>query len=181
MKLKFISVLVVVLIAFTSCKDDKKAAPETKNVKENFSVELDVIAEKSDDFTVYYTETGTNEFDGTKAAWRGVAGGNKLEKVVIDLPVEITPTNIRLDFGISPERKDVVLKNIKMIFYENSFEIKGSDFFNYFVKNDQIPTEVNAADGTIKFIKEASRKEGTYFYPRQELLDKIAKITKEVK
>lgn len=181
MKAKFFINFLALVVLATSCKDDKKAdeKADTLPVKQNFSVELDVVAEKKDDFTVYYTENGTNEFVGAQAVWKGVSGGNIEEKVVIELPEQIIPTNIRLDFGISPERKDVVLKKARIIYYGKTFEIKGSDFLNYFVKNDQIPTEVDPAAGTIKFIKEPSRTEGTYFYPRQELLDKIAEITKD--
>lgn len=171
----------IVFSLFFSCKNDKSSATEEKAVKQNFSVEFDVVAEKPDDFTVYYTETNTNEFSGDKAIWSGVKGNNVDEKVIIDLPEEIIPTNIRLDFGVKPDRKDVLLKNLKFTFYGNSFEVKGSDFFNYFVVREGVKTEINAANSTIKFIKTPTQTEGTNFYPRQELLDKIASITKETK
>jgi len=180
MKTKVLSSLLV-LSMFFSCKDGKTGVEIKETVKQNFSVEFDVIAETPDDFTVYYTETNTNEFVGDKAVWGGVKGGNQQEKVIIDLPEPIIPTNIRLDFGVKLDRKDVVLKNIKFIFYGNSFEIRGSDFFNYFVIREGVKTETDVTAGTIKFIKTPEQTEGTNYYPRQELLDKIAQITKETK
>ena len=158
-----------------------KAEENKQPIKENFRVELDVAAQKMDNFTVFYTETGKDDYSPDKAVWNGVKGGSIEEHLAFDLPAEIIPTNIRLDFGISEDRADVVLKKVKFIFYENSFEIKGAEFFNYFIKSDQIPSEINPADASIKFIKIPTRKEGTYFYPRKELLDKIAQITKETK
>ncbi|WP_396149418.1 hypothetical protein [Flavobacterium sp.] len=177
MKKRFLVSISLFLVIVSSCKDEKKTEEKAEPVKENFSVELDVVVKKNDDFTVYYTETGTNEFDGTKAVWGGVSGGNIDEKVLIELPEEIVPTNIRVDFGIKPEREDVVLKKITLIFHGKRFEIKGSDFLNYFIVNDKVPTETDGALGTIKFLKTPENKEGTYFYPRQELLDKIAELT----
>lgn len=167
------------LLLFASCKKDEKAAEVEKvPVKENFNIELDVIAQTQDDFTVYYTEDNTNAFVGAQAVWKGVNGGGTAEKVIIDLPESVIPTNLRFDFGIKPDRKEVVLQKIKISFYDKSFEIRGSEFLNYFIKNDVVLTEVNEANGTITFRKAPTSTEGSYFGPRQELLDKIASITK---
>jgi hypothetical protein len=81
MKKRFLVSISLFLVIVSSCKDEKKTEEKAEPVKENFSVELDVVVKKNDDFTVYYTETGTNEFDGTKAVWGGVSGGNIDEKV----------------------------------------------------------------------------------------------------
>lgn len=182
MKTKFLGGLFTLLLIATSCKEEKKGEEnkteeKQEQVNENFRVELDVVAAKKDDFTVYYTETGTNEFDATKAVWGGVSGGNLDEKVVFDLSEEIIPTNIRVDFGINPEREDVLLKKLTILFYGKTFEIKGSEFLNYFIINEKVPTEIDEVAGTIKIIKTPQNKEGSYFYPRQELLDKIAGLT----
>jgi hypothetical protein len=172
-------VYLLVLTSLFSCKNEEKSSEKKIEAKQCFSATFDVVCETKDDFTVYYTETGTNEFKGELAVWGGVKGGNIDEKIVIDLPEEIIPTNIRVDFGIKPDRKDVLLKKLKFDFYGNSFEIKGSDFFNYFVEREDDKTEVDPAAGTVKFIKTPSQTEGSYYYPRQELLDKIKQITKE--
>ncbi len=179
MKTKSILPFVILVLTLFSCKNktedgaSKVAAP----VKENFIVELDVNTSKKDDFTVYYTEDKTNEFDGIKAVWKGVLGGGTDEKVIIELPVDVIPTNIRLDFGINPEREDVIVNKITLKYLDKVFDIRGADFLNYFIKND-VPTEVDTAKGTIKIIKTKEKVDGTYFYPRQELLDQIALMTK---
>lgn len=178
-KIRIIILLTFTCIFFISCKNETKKNnhSEIVNFKENFSVDFDVVAEKADDFTVYYTETGTNEFIGDDAVWRGVYGGGLEEKVVIDLPKKIVPTNIRLDFGVKPDRKDVLLKNLKFSYYDKSFEIIGSDFFKYFVVREGVKTEIDTIKKTIKFIKTPNQVVGTNYYPTQNLLDNISKIT----
>lgn len=182
MKVKFFIIAIAFLGMMSSCKDDKKTegaeSTEAKAPgKQNFVVEMDVTTQTKDDFTVYYTEDGTNMFQPTQTVWRGVAGGGAKEKIVFDLPDEIVPTNIRLDFGMNKDRQDLTVDNIKFSYLDKSFQIKGSDFFNYFIKEERTVTEVNAQNGTIKLGK-TTGNDGTFFYPRQELLDEIAKMTK---
>lgn len=178
MKTKYVAALAVLAFTAFSCKNKAEAesivvAPP---VKDNFIVEMDVVGSVKDDFTVYYTEDGTNNFEGLQAAWVGFKGDGSEEKLVVELPKNVIPTNIRLDFGINEARKDVVLKRLVFKYHEKTFGITGADFMNYFIKND-VPTEVDANSGAIKFIKLEDRKIGTFFYPRQELLDQIKLMT----
>jgi hypothetical protein len=183
MKANFFIVAVLFATLVTSCKNgDSKEATEAQTekpvVKQNFNVEIDVIAQTQDDFAVYYTEDKTNQFEPTKAVWGGIKGGLTPEKVIFDLPEEVIPTNIRLDFGIKKDHKDVVVQNIKFAFYDKTFSIKGSELLNYFIINDKIQTTLDVAKGTITLKIDPANNDGTYYYPRQELLDQIAKMTK---
>ena len=183
MKTKFLAIVAILTIGFTSCKGEKKtenaeAAAETSvPAKNNFNVEVDAVVTKKDDFAIYYTEDGTDKFTPEQATWRGIAGTGAVEKVIFDLPEEIVPTLIRLDFGMNKEQGDVVIHNVKISYYQNSFEIKGSDFFNYFIKSEQFPTTVDPAKGTMTVLKATKEFSTPYFYPRQELIDKLATIT----
>lgn len=179
---RFVVVLALASMVI-SCKDDKKVSTEeTKaveevTVKENFSIEMDVQAAKKDDFAVYYTENGTNEFSETSVAWKGVKGGPDVEKLVIDLPADVAPTNVRLDFGLNKDQESVTVKNIKIIYYGKELSFKGSEFFNYFIKDDKFKTDIDAAAGTLKISKNGTAFATPYFYPRQELIDAIKKLT----
>ncbi len=183
MKARFLILTLLTLTFITSCKngenkENNSASPDVTKAKQCFNVEFNVLVEKADDFTVYFTEDNTNNFIGEKAVWGGVKGGLIEEKITIELPGQIVPTNIRLDFGIKPERKDITVKNIKMDYYGKSFEIKGSNFFNFFTPNPDFAYKIDAANSTVIFIRNPEFKQGTYFYPKQELLDKIKTITK---
>ena len=183
MKTRNFIIIVLIAISFSACKDEKKTEVENSapvvEKKENFSVEVDVITDKDDDFPLYYTENGTVIFDDSHAVWSGVKGQSQQQTVVLNLSDEIIPTHIRIDFGINKgdEQGDVLLKRFKMSYYGKSFEIKGSDFLKYFNKNEATKTEVDDANGTIKFVKDQNGAATPFFYPQQTLIDEIRKIT----
>lgn len=180
MRSKNLLLPVLLLFALMSCKDEKKASEETATApaaKQNFSVEIDAITNVKDDFAVYYTEDGTNDFAGTMASWKGILGSGKSEKVTFDLPADIIPTHIRLDFGLNTEQGDIVVENVKMDFYGKSFSFQGSQFFTYFIATDQFKTEVDQAKGTLTILRGEGDFKTPYFYPTQNLIDAVAKIT----
>lgn len=183
MKTKFLIIASALLLALTSCKNDKKTDLETDKpaAKENFSVEIDAVAAKKDDFCLYYTEDNTITFSGEKAVWRGVKGGNVDEKVVLNLSEEIIPTDIRLDFGINKEQDSVHIKNVKISYYGKDINIKGSELFNWFINNPEFKSEVDVANGITKFLKSGTEYKTPYLYPKQELIDALKKLTSETK
>lgn len=182
MKNKIFIMLAIVSVAFISCKkeqdsEEKKAEEPVIQKKEFFSVDLEVIAPKADDFAIYYTEDGTINFAGDKASWRGVlAEPNKTQTVTFDFPKDVVPTDVRFDLGNNKKQGDLVLQSFKLSYYGKTFKAQGSDFFNYFSQNDSIKSVVDPAKGTIKFLE--NKHSIPYYFPKQALLDEISKITK---
>ena len=177
MKTNFVILATIISLTFISCKNDKKEDVAKADEKQNFSIDLDVIAPLDDNFSVYYTEDNTINFNGDKAVWRGVKGQSDTQKVTLDLKEEIIPTNIRIDFGINKDQGDVVLEKFKLSFYGKSFEAKGSEFFKYFIPNDSVKTEIDTKTGTVKFLKNPKKFFTPFYYPQQAVLDEIKKIT----
>ncbi len=181
MKSKLFVLVAILGISISSCKNEEKQTQEVEvadaNAKQNFNVEIDATTTVKDDFAVYFTEDGTNNFTGDQTAWRGISGSGSNEKLVFELSEENIPTLIRLDFGMNKEQGDIVIKNIKMDYYGNDFSFQGSDFFTYFIKTDEFQTEVNPSDGTMTILKGKEGFKTPYFYPTQALIDAIAKIT----
>ena len=180
MKSKLLGLVAIVLLSVTSCKKEEKSeaatAAEAPAVKENFYVELTASAAKKDDFAVYFTEDSTNDFDGKNAVWHGITGDNKQETIVFDLPVSATPTNLRMDFGLNKDQETVEIYNIKMSFLGQEKNIKGSEFFNYFIKDENFKTEIDSAKGTMRIAKQGAEFKTPYFYPRQELIDAVKNL-----
>jgi hypothetical protein len=176
---KSVSIIALTLL-FISCKEEKKQEQAKTDEPQNefFRVELDVTCPVKDDFVVYYTEDTTINFSEENAVWANVKDQTESQTVVINLPEEIIPTDIRLDFGINKEQKDIILEKFKLSFYGKSFEARGSDFLKYFAANDSIKTEVDEVKGTIKFIQNPKKYRTPFFYPQQTILDEIKKITK---
>ena len=177
MKTNFLILATIISLTIISCKNDKKEDVAKADEKQNFSIDLEVLAPLDDNFSVYYTEDNTINFNGDRAVWRGVKGQLESQKVTIDLKEEIIPTNIRIDFGINKDQGDVVLEKFKLSFYGKSFEAKGSEFFKYFIPNDSVKTEIDAVKGTVKFLKNPDKFFAPFYYPQQAVLDEIKKIT----
>jgi len=185
MRTKTYILVAITAFLFVSCKDDKKtegtgATPESAEKKENFNVEVEVVSEKPDNFPLYYTEDGTNNFASDRVIWHDVKGQAGSQTIPLELSEEIIPTNIRIDFGVKQgdEQGDVTLSKFKMSYYGKNFEIKGSDFLKYFIKNDSVNTEIDDAKGTILFKKNPKSKLTRFYYPQQTILDELKKITK---
>src|SRR5690606_22787926 len=105
MKVKFIMIAAILTVALTSCKKENEtqnADPQNVDAvtKQNFSVELDVVAEKYDNFALYFPEDGTIAFSLHNVAWSEVKAGSGSQKVVFNFSEEVVPTHIRLDFSL---------------------------------------------------------------------------------
>lgn len=183
MKNNFYLIFAFVALIVTSCKNNQEKSNQSEVskavTKENFSVDLEVVAPKADNFAIYYTEDGTINFTGDKAVWRGVITQPLNSQIVtIDFPKNVVPTHVRFDLGNNKEQDDIVLSSFKLNYYEKSFQAKGSDFFKYFIPNDSIKTEIDPAKGTIKFLKNPKTFYVPFYYPQQAILDEVSKITK---
>ena len=173
---KFILVAIA-CISITSCKKEGDKNTPKEDFKENFIVEANVSCLKSDDFAMYYTEDGTSNFKDLNAVWHGIKGGSKMQNIAFELAPEKIPTHFRLDFGLKSDQDSVVVKGIKASFYGNKFEFTGSDFFKYFVQDEQFITKVDAAKGTLTIIAKDGVYKTPYYYPTQLTIDKIKEIT----
>ena len=176
MKNKFLVFLVAVTATFASCGEKKEEKVENaKPVNEFFSVEVQALASKTDDFAMYFSEDNTSNFKDINAVWHGIKGGAE-ETVPFILTEEKIPTHIRLDFGLK-NQDSVVVKNIKVDYFGNTLEIKGSDFFNYFIKDEQFITKTDPAKGTLTILAKEGVYKTPYYYPTQLTIDKIKEIT----
>lgn len=183
MKSKILIALFGLLFLSFGCKDGNKSETEQEAnlpvAKQNFSVELDVKVSKKDDFSLYYNDDNNMPFTGDLAVWHGVSGGNTREKIIFDVPESKLPTKIRLDFGLNKEQDNIEIYNVKVAFYGQEFNIKGADFFQYFIENKAFKTSVDPAAGTMKIGKNGDTYQTAFFDPHQKLIDEIAKITKK--
>ena len=186
MKTRTSLLLAFCTLFLVSCKNDKQskdgAAPTTEkgDKKEIFSVDLQLMTDKPDDIPLYFTEDGTTNFGGPNIKWTNIKAQPSVQTINLSLAEEVVPTAIRIDFGIKKgnDQADITLQKFKMSYNGKSFETKGSDFLNYFIKNDSVQTQVDAAKGTITFLKNPKSKLTRFYYPQQKILDELKKITK---
>ncbi len=182
MKLKVLIGLLSLSLIF-SCQnkteENKKNAEETLTPEQQtFNVEMDVKAENADDFALYYTQDNSINFSDKEVIWRGVKGGMANERLIFNFPEDVLPTNIRIDFGINKDSKEVILERFKISYFNKTIEAKGSEFLYYFMVNDKVEAIPDHGKGIITFKKKAEFPKETYFYyPSQALNDTIKVLT----
>lgn len=181
MKTRFIALFVVLTTLFVGCKNDKPAdAMEAVAPKEdkNFKVTLNVTVKKDDTFSIFYTEDGTNDFTKIQPIWLEVKGSESPQDVVFNLPEDIVPSQLRLDFGINKEQQPIVINKFKMSYFGKSFEAPGEDFYIYF-DADKSKTVYDKDKKTIDAVVKDGVRQSPSFYPNMKPLgDEITKIVK---
>jgi len=182
MKSKILIVAALFSIVFSSCKNEsetkKTETTEVEEVKANFTAEFDLTSDKDNVIAIYYTEDGSIAFNDKMVFWSDIKAGAGFQKYVISVPDGTLPKAIRLDFGTKPgaDKATITLKTLKITCFNKTIEVKGSDFFNYFAKNEKVETQIDAAAGTITFKADLKNKADHFYYPQQLLTDELKKI-----
>lgn len=179
---KILSLLSICFLVFSCKTEDKKAEENVTSTESNavkkMLVQMDVIQTTANNYAVYYTEDNTINFTPDFVIWNEVKPSPNVQTLNFSFPESAYPTHVRFDLGNNPQTEDVVLNRFKLSYGEKALEVKGSDFFNYFLKNDSITTDIDQANGSIKFLKKKGSKAVPFFYPNEVMMLEIAKIMK---
>jgi hypothetical protein len=140
MKTKFITLLLLTLTLLTSCKLDKSSDSNNesgvKKDENSFKITLDVIVKKDDDFSLFYTEDGSADFTKIEPIWMKIIGNENSQKVQYNLPGEVYPTQLRLDFGINKIQENIILNSVTLEYKGKNRVIAGAELGNYFREDD---------------------------------------------
>jgi hypothetical protein len=175
-------ILLFIVIAFAlSCKNEtalddlRVVTPEP--VDQRIKVTLDVIVQEDDTFSLFYTKDGSINFAQIPPIWKPVKGSNNVQQVVYELPAGLTNTQLRLDFGMNKEQKDIIFKKIAITFGDKYFETSGKHIFNLFTP-DPSKCTIDIDEGKIiAKIKDGVRQSPS-LYPQEKLLAReIVKLT----
>jgi len=178
MKVNKILLGLFLALALTSCKDEKKSdetsTPEKKEeVKSNFfTVTLNATVKKDDSFQLYYKDKYEAPYEEQNSMFIEFKGSESPQDIVFKLPEEALPNYIRLDFGTNKNQEPVTVNSVKINYLGKNFDIKGSDFFKYFVVNEL----TMKADKEKSIVTPITTKEGTYdpiTYSEKALFDQI--------
>ncbi|GAA3723283.1 MULTISPECIES: hypothetical protein [Flavobacterium] len=182
MKTKLFFVSLILFVTFTSCKKEankdevKPAEVEVKN--NNFQVTLSAIVKADDNFQLYYSQDAYEvPYKEENSVWTAVKANENQQDIVFNLPEDVIPNYIRIDFGTNEAQKEIVIKNFRMKYYSKSFEAKDSLFFNYFIPNDCIKI-LDKKNSTIQNFKTKEGKYDPLFYSEKALYDQIQLIVK---
>jgi len=182
MTAKLIFTSLILLVAFTSCKKEankdevKPIEIETKN--NNFQLTLTATVKTDDNFQLYYSQDEYEvPYKEENSVWVAVKANDNPQDIVFNLPEDVIPNYIRIDFGTNEGQKEINIKNFKMKYYSKSFEARDSLFFNYFIPNDCVKV-LDKKNSTVQNIKSKDGRYDPLFYSEIALYDQIQLIVK---
>jgi hypothetical protein len=181
MKTKSIVVLLFSVLLTLACKSDKKeenkAEAPVDNSPKGFRVTLNVTVKKDDTFSLFYAEDDTADFKKAPM-WQEVKGSEMPQNVVYNLPEEVVPSQLRLDFGMNKDQAPIKIHSVKMEYYTKSFEIPGNQFYIYF-NPDLSKTIFDKVAVTVSPIIKDGKSMMPSFYPHTaplgEAINKLVK------
>lgn len=141
---KFLRLSILTLIAalFTNCKKHesvyKSESPQTVLLESSFKVVLDMVVPKDDTFQLFYIIKGTTDFSEEMSIRLNVKGSDSSQKILFELPEDINIINLRIDVGENVLQNQIQINNFYVDYYDRKFEVKPSEFLNYFRPTTEI-------------------------------------------
>jgi hypothetical protein len=147
---------VISLTLFTSCKEDKDF--------HKVIIKVEAVIKENDSIRVFYTSDNSINFKEEKAVWKKITGSNKNQEITIEIPKNVEPNQLRIDFGINTANQEIVLNKICVSYFESNFEAKGEEIYWYF-RPDENNTTLDKKNGILKR-KTPNQINGPSIYPK---------------
>lgn len=168
------------LTIFIGCKNEKSADQlevVTPIVADNiFKVTLNVIVKNDDDFSLYFTDGSGPSFK--EPIWMGIKGSKIPQKLTFKIPDENFPSELRLDFGMKKDQKDIILKSVLLEYNGKKREISGAEIGVYF-RADNNKCSFDPSTGIIKAVVKNGERQNPSLYPQDAVLkSEIEKLAK---
>jgi hypothetical protein len=167
--------IIVFLALFVSCKEDKDFY--------KVIIKVEAVIKENDSIRVFYTSDNTINFKEEKAVWKKITGSNKNQEITIEIPKDVEPNQLRIDFGKNTANQEIVLNKICVSYFESNFEAKGEEIYWYF-RPDENNTLLDKKSGILKRI-DSTQINGPSLYPKgnklKEQLNLLYKKEADVK
>jgi len=177
MKIKLFIPLFLALVSLASCKKEVKNEEKVDPTKELFKVSLDLLIKKNDTLHLYYGQDMNDDYTENSSIWLPVEGKETVQKVTFNLPEDVLPIKLRIDFGVNRENEEIVLNAIAFDYFSKTFVMRDSTIFNYF-RPDESATIIDYEKRILKR-KDPNSIKGASLYPHDEAvkgeLEKIIK------
>jgi hypothetical protein len=148
--------IIVFLALFVSCKEDKDF--------HKVIIKVEAVIKENDSIRVFYTSDNTINFKEEKAVWKKITGSNKNQEITIEIPKNVEPNQLRIDFGKNTANQEIVLNKICVSYFESNFEAKGEEIYRYF-RPDENNTTLDKKNGILKR-KVPNQLNGPSIYPK---------------
>lgn len=94
---------------------------DNKDLKNTFLVILNVLANKNDNFQLFYTEDYMLSFNEDQSIIKLISDANDYQNIVFTLPSNVLPDRLRIDVGSNRNQKVIKIKSL--LFRYNDKEV----------------------------------------------------------
>lgn len=136
MKIKLLISMLLCGLFFVSCKEDKNEEPEI------FSVIIEGVFGKNDKIQVFYLLNG-DEWKDKNSVSQPIYASNEMQKIVLNLPENIIPENIRVDLGFNTTQENATIKNISVNYKSKVIDGDLGKYTKYFYPNEFVTWDPN--------------------------------------
>ncbi|WP_127136068.1 hypothetical protein [Flagellimonas oceanensis] len=129
--------ILIALFSIIGCKQEPKTEKSTEDstqIKEspNLKVVLEVLTKKDDVFEVYYYEPGEKTFSSNKFVFARVNGSMNVQEVTFNLPSDVFPERLRLDFGKNEQQDEMKFLGAKLVYGDKEYKFSQEEMANQF-------------------------------------------------
>lgn len=183
MKIRLFLVGLLVSVSLISCKNSEEKTQEPVANQETkptnaFRITLTAIVPNDDSFQLYYSQDAYGTpYKEENSLWKEMKGSPNPQDIVFDLPEDVFPSFLRMDFGTNENQKEITVRNFKIEYMNKKFEAHDAQFFNYFIPNESI----KSTDKVLSKVILGKKPDNTYdplFYSEKALYDEIQKLIK---
>ncbi|WP_417874244.1 hypothetical protein [Xanthomarina gelatinilytica] len=173
-------ILVTVLFSFISCEKKVEIKenrfrtwlnPDFK-LENGFSVKLKMTVIHDDVFKIYYSEDPSENYQEKESIQSKVKGSNNNQIITFNLPKDIRPTKLRIDFGINKKQNYFKINSIELNNSQNNLEIPSDSLFNYFeIFNKNL--SYDSINNHLKVEKSSNKKYSPSVFSKELLSNKL--------
>jgi len=121
-----------------SCKNEtpveKLKLVEHKILDSEVYLELEMLVEEDDVFSVFYTEDGSFNYSAKKMLKRKIKGNSQPQIILFKFPEAAKPTAIRIDIGVNPNQQKIMFKRYAFNYFDEQLIINDA-FLKYYRTN----------------------------------------------
>jgi len=173
--------LLILALAVTSCKDEKKqvdstdsneveTVPEEPNNAVFFTLKINAVVEKDDKATLYYLEGEQTDITTENSVEINIIGSELQQEMIFRLNEDILPTKLVLKYGNEEKAQKITFVNAELSYNEQKIEIDAYKFYQFFIPNAFIEYD---QENHIATFKEVNGEYNPIFFSRKVLEDKI--------
>ncbi|TWO33986.1 hypothetical protein E1J38_004205 [Seonamhaeicola sediminis] len=120
-----------------------KKSLSNEDIKNYYEVKINFLAEKDDNFQLFYTEDYLLSFSEKQSIRKDFKGKKEFQEIIFGLPENVFPDRFRIDLGSNKEQSFIKINTITFSYKHRAIVIPKHLISTLFVFNNQVSFNKN--------------------------------------